>query len=754
MTFVTAGLAIAGLAAMTIPIIIHLLFRQRRKPIEWAAMRFLLEAYRRQRRRLQLEQLLLLALRCLVIGLLGFALARPMLQDAGLLDTGASRVVYLVIDNSMTASATDDENISSLQRHIDAAVATVESLGASDTVAVITAARPVRAMLNPPTTDHSAVIRLLRSLEPAASPADLPGAMRALAGAVEAAERPDDQVLAYLLSDFRAGSADLDAPPDATLTTLADNVQLFASPPAQQALANVQIASIDPVRSVVLPGTADGSGQITVRLARHGGALDADVSRVRLELGDSGISRTDVVNWQPGQSEATANFLMNIPVTEDRELNLTASIDHDRLETDDQRFAVLTLRDRVGVLLIDRRRFTSDQSIEQLSAGQWVRRALEPAPDSPMEFIEVEPAALSQPDLRGADVMILARPDLLEQRGWQLVQQFVREGGLLLLMPPAERRVHQWTDALSEYLALPWQLQMEIVEHQPPLFFADQQPRDPLLRMLSSEMSDLLLPASIYRTLPVLDTTGAGRSLLELSDGTPGVLAVSPSFTYEADDGTAPVDGSGLVVFLTFAPELSWTNIPTKPLMVPLLQELIRQGLSQIRASRQAIVGLPHQASHAPASDGSGPGDQKIATVTSAEHAQPFEQPGLYTIVDRGQQPVGTLAVNVDPAAGRTQTQSEAAVQAWLRTAGPWEFFETDNITAALRRENVGSPISRFILVIVLALVVLEAILARWFSHSYRSGAGSADDSIAASTNNSRRPFAGVAPAIASRGSS
>ena len=49
MTFVTAGLAMAGLAAISVPILIHLLSRQRRKPIEWAAMRFLIEAFKDRR---------------------------------------------------------------------------------------------------------------------------------------------------------------------------------------------------------------------------------------------------------------------------------------------------------------------------------------------------------------------------------------------------------------------------------------------------------------------------------------------------------------------------------------------------------------------------------------------------------------------------------------------------------------------------------------------------------------------------------
>ena len=38
MTFVTTSLAIAGIAAASIPILVHLLLRRRRRPMAWAAM--------------------------------------------------------------------------------------------------------------------------------------------------------------------------------------------------------------------------------------------------------------------------------------------------------------------------------------------------------------------------------------------------------------------------------------------------------------------------------------------------------------------------------------------------------------------------------------------------------------------------------------------------------------------------------------------------------------------------------------------
>src|SRR5689334_7724547 len=93
---------VAGLAAAALPLLIHLLNRQRHKPVRWAAMRFVLAAYRKTRRRVELENLLLLLLRMGAVALLALALARPFTgRDSPLASlTDTRRVVVLVIDGS------------------------------------------------------------------------------------------------------------------------------------------------------------------------------------------------------------------------------------------------------------------------------------------------------------------------------------------------------------------------------------------------------------------------------------------------------------------------------------------------------------------------------------------------------------------------------------------------------------------------------------------------------------------------------
>ena len=78
--FVSPALFVGGAAAVAAPILIHLLARRRFKRIRWAAMEFLIDAERRNRRRLRMEEWILLALRCLAILLIGAMVARPFFE--------------------------------------------------------------------------------------------------------------------------------------------------------------------------------------------------------------------------------------------------------------------------------------------------------------------------------------------------------------------------------------------------------------------------------------------------------------------------------------------------------------------------------------------------------------------------------------------------------------------------------------------------------------------------------------------------
>ncbi len=82
MTFLNWSI-LAGLGALAIPLLVHLLNRRRAKVVRWGAMRFLHQSFASRNRRILLEEMLLLAMRCLLVALLVLAFARPFVPARG-----------------------------------------------------------------------------------------------------------------------------------------------------------------------------------------------------------------------------------------------------------------------------------------------------------------------------------------------------------------------------------------------------------------------------------------------------------------------------------------------------------------------------------------------------------------------------------------------------------------------------------------------------------------------------------------------
>src|ERR1041385_5008711 len=97
-----------GLAAVSVPIIIHLLNRRRFQKVVWAAMIFLKTSVEKNQRRMRIEDMILLALRCLLLALLALALARPALLSNSSDVFGQSKVTgVVVLDNSQSMGMSD-----------------------------------------------------------------------------------------------------------------------------------------------------------------------------------------------------------------------------------------------------------------------------------------------------------------------------------------------------------------------------------------------------------------------------------------------------------------------------------------------------------------------------------------------------------------------------------------------------------------------------------------------------------------------
>src|SRR4051812_43503183 len=181
--FVTPWFFAAGFLLASVPIIIHILNRRRFKTVNWAAMEFLLRALRRNRRRLRFEQWLLLAVRCLVLFLLGLALARPMgCSDTTLASLAARRagLHVIIVDNSYSTAYESDRP--GAKTNLDQAKILAKGIidrlsRGGESVAVITTARPATAVLGSPIYDLQAAKDAVDRIEQSYSGTDIAGAL-------------------------------------------------------------------------------------------------------------------------------------------------------------------------------------------------------------------------------------------------------------------------------------------------------------------------------------------------------------------------------------------------------------------------------------------------------------------------------------------------------------------------------------------------------------------------------------------------
>src|SRR5436189_5539109 len=104
-------LMLFGLAALVIPPLIHLLNRRRFQVVDWGAMQFL-QISETTRRRLLIEELLLMALRMGLIALFVLALAAPFVVSPLVAKVGGrpNRDVVLVIDGSFSMGFNDGKH--------------------------------------------------------------------------------------------------------------------------------------------------------------------------------------------------------------------------------------------------------------------------------------------------------------------------------------------------------------------------------------------------------------------------------------------------------------------------------------------------------------------------------------------------------------------------------------------------------------------------------------------------------------------
>ncbi|MBL9141855.1 MAG: BatA domain-containing protein [Phycisphaerae bacterium] len=727
------GLAVAAVAAVSLPVLIHLLLRRRKLPVEWAAMDLLREAMRRVERRRKLERLLLLATRCLLVACAGLAIAQPII-GAVLSIATAPRTLVVVLDDSIASAEQLAGGGTALEWSASAARDAIDALGASDRVAVVLASRGATDEVAPASMDRRAALSRLANAEPSERGADLPGAIGVAARILDMEESTGTDGHVLVVGAFRAGSVGAMAPfvPLRASSPAGRVPQLQWSAPPAATGANLQVSQLEPVR---MPGAGAesqrlvrvtvrrdrGDGELSTTLRITGPTLVAPIERgVRLAAGERVRTLDLAVSERPGEAASLHGAVV-------------ATITADAQPQDDSRAAVLSAAQRLRVGIVDRRSFAVGGGIDQLSAGEWVSRALSPSDGSQIETTTTDPAALDARTLAALDAVVVAQPQLLTPAQWELLANFVARGGTVAVLPAQGEFAQAWTGVLRESFGAPWTVGLEAVDVQPPQpLMGDQAPRG-VMQAIAGELPQLAPSVQVSRVLPVQAGDDATGVQLSLADGRPFVLSWRP-----------PNARGQLVVFAS-AMDLAWTTLPVKPLMVPLWQEVVSESARMAAAARTVQVGSdpwidrpgvvelrPVGADGAPI-----PGARMVPVGAGGKLARALDRAGMYQMVDAGGRTLGVLAAVVDDEAASVEPSDAARLHAWLGpnevTVGATGATEpneaggartpsavTDATPKSARSTTAprGTDVAVWLLFAAGALVIVESLLSRRFSHA------------------------------------
>jgi hypothetical protein len=260
--FGSAGMLLLGLAA-AVPIAIHLWSRRKYNEVAWAAMEYLLAALRKHSRRIQIEQLLLLAVRVAILLLLAFALAdascnlSPRLARSLVMAGGTTHHV-IVIDGSFSMQCRDEEQ-ERFERAKQLAAALVQNSPQGDGFTLLLLADPPRTIISAPAYDPADVVDEINELACLDGGGDLTATLAEVEKILTAARKEHPRLTRdriYFLTDLGRttwAAATTDALGD-RLATLGQEAALLLLDLGQPDAANAAVTSLTQLEPYVVAG--------------------------------------------------------------------------------------------------------------------------------------------------------------------------------------------------------------------------------------------------------------------------------------------------------------------------------------------------------------------------------------------------------------------------------------------------------------------------------------------------------------------
>lgn len=445
-----APLMLLGLLGIAVPVVFHLLHRRSTKTVVWGAYRFLMESLASRRRRMQLEELLLLACRCLGIAFLALALARPFVPQLRL--TGGrhsgDRDLVIVLDASSSMGIRQADGKTNFERALDEARKLVKEAPRGTGFGIVLGGAVPKPLTPAPLTSKREVFALLDSCTaPGSGTMNAFRTLSASAMVLAAGNRPGKQIVLY--GDGQAtGWEDGDESRWAVLEDVFGQLPVkplvvwrtLELPPT---IRNLAVRDVVPSREVV---GLDREVAFRVTIANTGTeAVTPD--EVVLSVGGAEVAHSPVGRVLPGMTQ-TVTLRHRFRATGAQEVSATI-VAQDDLPSDDVSTTVLHVIDSLNVLLVEGHPEAS--AYERASA--YLAAALRPDPRfdgsdasaSSRDFLvrpQIVPiATLESPEaLEEAAVVVLADVSHLPAKAASSLADYVSAGGGLLVLPGDKAR--------------------------------------------------------------------------------------------------------------------------------------------------------------------------------------------------------------------------------------------------------------------------------------------------------------------------
>ena len=662
MTFLLPTLLTLGLPIIAAPLIIHLINLRRRRRIEWAAMDFLRESQRRNRKWILLRQFLLLLLRTAAIALIVVMLAEPVATSAWARFLGRGVTHHMILLDDSYSMSDAGEGGAAIDR-AKQAVATIlqqadsqqesqlvtllrfsEAAGLSAGAGPDIDRRPLDAAL------LDEIDGFLADLQPAESDA---GPIEALQAAARLPEPGDDEArIAYVVSDFRRASWTEEAQLQQLFGTLRrQSKQLQLIQCVEQTHANLAITRLAPESGIRAAGIENWM-ELTV--ANYG---DVAAAAVAVDVQQDG-ARLPAVQFDEVPAGELATRRFRVTFADPGAHQVSASLESDAVTIDNARYFAATIPADLPVLIID--------GSERGDDGDYLRSALSPggrnlAGWSPL----VERVAFLRrherlPEFAAIFLLDVPRLDLSEVAA---LEQYVAAGGglALFLGPntlPAFYNSSFYRDGEGLFpapLDVPTQLLRDATEADADVTVA----KHPLFRVFSGQRNSFLSVANVdfyYALAPGWSPADASNAavIATLHNGAPFVL--------EKRWG----EGRVVVQLCKLSPQPtelgSWSNWGVNPVFPVLANELVGY-LSAARRTYQSLTSgdairleVP-EAEYDPEVRIDAPENAENATATATATVLATAEEGTMSVEAPGPSVSGVWSFHLQPRDGDAEQQ-------------------------------------------------------------------------------------------------